>query len=67
VQVRLHVDPADLDPGAWRDRVGAYAAVGVTDLALAPQTRDRDAHRRWLEAVLPVLSDGRSADPPADP
>jgi probable F420-dependent oxidoreductase len=67
LQVRLHVDPADLDPSAWGDRVGAYAAAGVTDLVLAPQTRNQDAHRRWLETVLPVLTDGPCADPPPDP
>jgi probable F420-dependent oxidoreductase len=67
LQVRLHVDPADLDSGAWRDRVAAYAAAGVTDLILAPQTRDQNAHRRWLETVLPLLTNGPCADSPRDP
>jgi probable F420-dependent oxidoreductase len=56
MQVRLHVDAAHLDPAAWRDTARAYAAAGLTDLVLAPQTRDKDAHRRWLETLLPVLA-----------
>ncbi|MBO0731829.1 MAG: TIGR03619 family F420-dependent LLM class oxidoreductase [Acidimicrobiaceae bacterium] len=56
VQVRLHIDAADLDTGAWRDRAQAYAAAGLTELVLAPQTRDKEAHRRWLETLLPVLT-----------
>lgn len=55
IQVRLHVDAGDLDAGAWRERVGAYSDAGVTELVLAPQTRDGAAQRRWLETLLPVL------------
>jgi probable F420-dependent oxidoreductase len=55
LQVRLHIDAVDLDPEGWAARAAAYAAAGVTDLVLAPQTRDRGAHRRWLETLLPVL------------
>jgi len=28
----------------------------VTELALAPQSGDVDAHRVWLDAVLPALT-----------
>jgi probable F420-dependent oxidoreductase len=55
LQVRLHIDASDLDREAWTVRVADYSAAGVTDLVLAPQTRERDAHRRWLETLLPVL------------
>jgi probable F420-dependent oxidoreductase len=56
LQVRLHIDADDLDETAWRNRAVAYAEAGLTDLVLAPQTRDKDAHRRWLETLLPVLT-----------
>jgi probable F420-dependent oxidoreductase len=55
-QVRLHVDAGQLQAATWRDTARAYAEAGLTDLVLAPQTRDKDAHRRWLETVLPVLT-----------
>jgi probable F420-dependent oxidoreductase len=55
LQVRLHIDAGDLDREAWTGRVRDYSAAGVTDLVLAPQTRERDAHRRWLETLLPIL------------
>jgi probable F420-dependent oxidoreductase len=55
LQVRLHIDASDLDRDAWTGRVADYSAAGVTDLVLAPQTRERDAHRRWLETLLPDL------------
>jgi probable F420-dependent oxidoreductase len=55
LQVRLHIDPSDLDGQVWTGRVADYSAAGVTDLVLAPQTRERDAHRRWLETLLPIL------------
>jgi probable F420-dependent oxidoreductase len=55
MQVRLHIDAGDLDPAAWRDRAAAYSEAGVTELILAPQSRDKDAHRRWLETLIPVL------------
>jgi probable F420-dependent oxidoreductase len=56
-QVRLHIDAADLDLASWRQKAVAYAQAGVSDLVLAPQTRDLEAHRRWLETLLPVLTD----------
>ncbi len=55
LQVRLHIDATDLDAAAWRQRAAAYAAAGLTDLVLAPQTRDLELQRRWLETLLPVL------------
>jgi probable F420-dependent oxidoreductase len=55
-QVRLHIDAEDLDTSVWRDRAAAYAQSGLTDLVLALQTRDKDAHRRWLGTLLPVLT-----------
>jgi probable F420-dependent oxidoreductase len=57
-QVRLHIDADDLDTAEWRHRTARYAEAGLTDLVLAPQTRDKDAHRRWLETLMPVLSSG---------
>jgi len=56
IQLRLHIDADDLDEPAWRSKVRAYAEAGITDLVLAPQTRDRDSHRRWLETLLPILT-----------
>jgi probable F420-dependent oxidoreductase len=55
IQVRLHIDAEDLDPVAWHDRAAAYSEAGVTELVLAPQTRDQAAHRRWLETLIPIL------------
>jgi len=55
LQVRLHIDASDLDRDVWTGRAADYSAAGVTDLVLAPQTRERDAHRRWLETLLPNL------------
>ena len=55
LQVRLHIDASDLDRDVWTGRVADYSAAGVTDLVLAPQTREHDAHRRWLETLLPNL------------
>jgi probable F420-dependent oxidoreductase len=56
LQMRLHIEADDLDTTAWHDRAVAYAEAGLTDLVLAPQTREKDAHRRWLETLLPVLT-----------
>jgi len=61
MQVRLHVDADQLDPARWRDTARAYAEAGLTDLVLAPQTRDKDAHRRWLETVLPAATSATQA------
>jgi probable F420-dependent oxidoreductase len=58
MQIRLHVEADQLDPAAWRDTARAYADAGLTDLVLAPQTREKDAHRRWLETVLPAALSG---------
>ena len=60
MQIRLHVEPDQLDATTWRDTARAYAEAGLTDLVLAPQTRDKDAHRRWLETVLPAAISGAS-------
>ncbi len=57
IQVRLHIDADDLDEPTWRSKVRAYAEAGITDLVLAPQTRSKDSHRRWLETLMPVLTD----------
>jgi probable F420-dependent oxidoreductase len=54
-QLRLHVPVEDHDVDEWRRRADAYAAVGVTELVLAPQSGDVDAHRAWLDAMLPNL------------
>jgi probable F420-dependent oxidoreductase len=54
-QVRLHIDADDLDVPRWQAKARAYAQAGVTDLVLAPQTRDKHAHRRWLETLVPPL------------
>jgi alkanesulfonate monooxygenase SsuD/methylene tetrahydromethanopterin reductase-like flavin-dependent oxidoreductase (luciferase family) len=56
MQVRLHIDAGDLDTEAWRARADAYSAAGITELVLAPQTRDKEAHVRWLNTLLPVLT-----------
>ncbi len=61
VQLRLHIPVDDLDIDAWRRRFDAYEDAGVTELALAPQSGDADAHRRWLDALVPPLSSGQSA------
>ena len=61
MQVRLHVEADQLDPARWRDTARAYAEAGLTDLVLAPQTRDKDAHRRWLETVLPATTSATRA------
>jgi probable F420-dependent oxidoreductase len=56
LQVRLHIDADDLDKGAWRTKAAEYAEAGLTDLVLAPQSRDKQAHLRWLDTLLPVLT-----------
>jgi probable F420-dependent oxidoreductase len=56
LQVRLHVAVEDVDVDGWRRRADAYAAAGLADLLLAPQSGDADAHRRWLDAVLPAFA-----------
>jgi probable F420-dependent oxidoreductase len=60
MQIRLHVEADQLDAATWRDTARAYAEAGLTDLVLAPQTRDKDAHLRWLETVLPAAISGAS-------
>jgi probable F420-dependent oxidoreductase len=54
-ELRLHIPIDDLDVGAWRDRVAAYADAGVDELVLAPQSGDVDAHHRWLDTLLAAL------------
>ena len=62
MQVRLHVEAGQLDPAeAGGTPRAAYAEAGLTDLILAPQTRDKDAHRRWLETVLPAMTSATRA------
>jgi probable F420-dependent oxidoreductase len=56
-QMRLHVEIDDLDVDRWRSRFERYAAAGVTELVLAPQSGDADLHRRWLDAVVPSMTD----------
>jgi probable F420-dependent oxidoreductase len=55
-QLRLHVPVDDLDVDEWRRRVDGYEAAGVTEVALAPQSGDVDAHRAWLDAMVPALT-----------
>ena len=55
-QLRLHIPVEDHDVDEWQRRIDAYAAVGVTELALAPQSDDADAHRAWLDAMVPALT-----------
>lgn len=55
-QLRLHVPVDDLDADEWQRRVDAYAAAGVTELALAPQSGDVAAHERWIDTMLPALT-----------
>jgi len=59
IQLRLHIPVEDLDVDAWHRRFDAYERVGVTELALAPQSGDADLHRRWLDALVPALSSGQ--------
>lgn len=55
-QVRLHIDVDDHDLDSWRRKIDAYAAAGIGEVLLAPQSGDVDAHRRWLDAVLLPLT-----------
>ena len=55
-QLRLHVPVDDLDVDGLQRRVDAYAAAGVTELALAPQSGDVELHRTWVDRVLPALT-----------
>ena len=54
-QLRLHIPIEDLDVDGWLRRFEAYDAAGVTELVLAPQSGDDDAHRRWLDTLVPPL------------
>jgi probable F420-dependent oxidoreductase len=60
-QLRLHIPIEDQDLDGWRRRFDAYEAVGVTELVLAPQSGDVDAHRSWLDAMVPALA-GHTTD-----
>ena len=55
VQVRLHIPVEDVDVGRWRDRFDAYAAAGVDELLLAPQSGDPGLHEHWLDTLVPAL------------
>ncbi len=55
-QLRLHIPVEDVDVDAWKTRFDRYAAAGVTDLVLAPQSGDVDLHERWLDTLIPALT-----------
>ncbi len=55
--LRLHNPIEDMDLDRWRSRFDAYAAAGVTEMVLAPQSGDPDMHRRWLDTMVPALKD----------
>ncbi|HEX5586348.1 MAG TPA: TIGR03619 family F420-dependent LLM class oxidoreductase [Acidimicrobiia bacterium] len=55
-QLRLHIPIEDQDLDLWRRRRDAYADAGVTEILLAPQSGDVDAHRVWLDTMVPALS-----------
>ena len=55
-RLRLHSPVEDVDARAWRSRFDRYAAAGVTDLVLAPQSGDAEAQERWLDALVPALT-----------
>jgi len=55
IQLRLHIDPADGDADSWAERFEAYAAAGVDEVLLAPQTTDLAEHWRWLERLRPLM------------
>ena len=54
-QLRLHISVEDIDVDTWRSRFDRYAAAGVTDLVLAPQSGDVELHQRWLDTLVPAL------------
>jgi probable F420-dependent oxidoreductase len=55
--LRLHIPIEDMDVDAWRSRFEAYESAGVTEMVLAPQSGDLDMHRRWLDTLVPALTD----------
>jgi len=55
-QLRLHIPIEDQELDRWRKRFDEYEDAGVTELVLAPQSGDRDAHRAWLDAMVPTLA-----------
>jgi probable F420-dependent oxidoreductase len=55
-QLRLHIPVEDVNVEAWKSRFARYAAAGVTDLVLAPQSGDLDLHKRWLDTLVPALT-----------
>ncbi len=59
VQLRLHIDVTDADPGKWSELASAYARAGVDELVLAPQSGDVAAHRHWLGTIAPALVEAR--------
>jgi probable F420-dependent oxidoreductase len=56
-QQRLHIPIEEQDVSQWRRRFDAYEAAGVTEMVLAPQSGDVDAHRKWLDTMVPALTD----------
>jgi probable F420-dependent oxidoreductase len=56
LQVRLHVTIDDRDPTEWQRRIDEYAAAGVDEVLLAPQSTDLDEHRRWIGDVVPGVT-----------
>ena len=55
-QLRLHIPVEDVDVEAWKSRFDRYAAAGVTELVLAPQSGDLELQRRWLDTLVPALT-----------
>ncbi len=55
-QLRLQIPIEQQEVSEWRRRFDAYEAAGVTELALAPQSGDVNAHRRWLDTMVPALT-----------
>ena len=55
-QLRLHIPIQDMDVDGWRRRFDAYETAGVTEMVLAPQSGDLDLHRRWLDTLVPALT-----------
>ena len=54
--LRLHNPIEDMDIDQWRRRFDAYEAAGVTEMVLAPQSGDLDMQRRWLDTMVPALT-----------
>jgi len=57
-QLRLHIPIEDQETDRWRARFDEYERAGVTELVLAPQSGEPDAHRAWLDTMVPALARG---------